>query len=126
MPDSPDPRAPRGSDAQETFPELGEGATGSFIADRVAPVLREQTLWPVLLVAIAHLAAFGAWSLVLAVQEGRLYAYLGAFGLFWLTGTAAVMEIRQTGRPGPLCTVIGLTWLLTGVFFFAARHWQIV
>ncbi|NNL65712.1 MAG: hypothetical protein HKP30_05675 [Myxococcales bacterium] len=111
------------SDPDALEPEAPEG---NFIPDKLAPLLRESTLWPVLVVLIAHFAAFGAWSLVLAVQEGRLSAMLGCFGLVWLTGTAGVAEIRQSGRPGPLCVVIGLTWSLMAFFFFAARHWQIV
>jgi len=136
VPDSRDPHPPRLERhpsqprlercPPEAFPELAERSSDSFIADRIAPLLRESTLWPVLIVLMAHLAAFGAWSLVMAVQERRLYAYLGVFGLFWLTGTAAVAEIRQTRRPGPLTTVILLTWLLTAGFYFAARHWNIV
>ncbi len=122
--DPPDTGARRSD--EETYPELGEGKTGSFIADRIAPLLREPTLGPIWLVALAHFAAFGAWSLVLAVQEGRVVGLAGAFGLFWLTGTAGVAEIRQTGRPGPLCVAVGVLWGLTALFFFAARHWQII
>lgn len=120
--DSSSRRRPGDPDALES--EAGE--SGQFIPDKIAPLLRESTLWPILVVLVAHLAAFGAWSLVLAVQEGRLSAMLGCFGLVWLTGSAGFAEIRQTGRPGPLCLVIGLTWALMAFFFFGARYWQLV
>jgi hypothetical protein len=71
---------------------------------------------------MAHVAAFGAWSLLLAFEDGRLSAWLAAFGLAWLSGTAAWAEVRQTGRPGAVGVAVALTWALTAVFFFGARY----
>jgi len=98
-------------------------SAGAFIQKRIAPLLRESTLWPVWLVLAAHWAAFGAWALLIALEEGRLYAFVGVFGLFWLTGTAAWTEIRHAGRPGPLTAFIALIWITTLGFAFGAKHW---
>ena len=111
-----DPR--RGEDAPER-------SAGAFIQDKVVPLLAEPTLGPVWLVLAAHLAAFGAWALLLALEEGRISAYLGAFGLLWLTGSAAFAELRHRRRPGALCAFVALIWALTAGFAVGARHWGI-
>ena len=95
---------------------------GSFIEEHVVPLIVEPTLGPVWLVLIAHVAAFGAWALLIALEQGRIWAYLGVFGLFWLTGTAAVTEIRQRGRAGALSGLIAATWALTLGFAWGAQH----
>jgi len=98
---------------------------GSFIEDKIVPLIVEPTLGPVWVVLVAHAAAFGAWSVLVALEQGRISAYLGAFGLFWLTGSAAVGEIRQRGRPGALSALVAVTWATTLAFAVAAVHWGI-
>jgi hypothetical protein len=105
--------------------DASPGSAGAFIQEKVVPLLAEPTLGPVWLVLAAHLAAFGAWALLLALEEGRISAYLGVFGLVWLTGTAAVAEIRHRHRPGALCAFILLVWALTAGFAAGAKHWGI-
>ena len=97
--------------------------TGSFIEEQIIPLIVEPSLGPVWLVLIAHIAAFGAWALLIALEQGRISAYLGVFGLFWLTGTAAVTEVRQRGRPGALSGLVVATWAATLGFAWAAVHW---
>ena len=98
-------------------------AGGSFIEEKVVPLIREPTLGPVWLVLIAHVAAFGAWALLLAVEERRFFAMLGALGLFWLTGTLAWTEIRERRRPGALSALVAITWAMTIAFALGARKW---
>ena len=111
------------SEPEETNDESAEG--GSFIEEKVVPLIVEPTLGPIWVVLVAHFAAFGAWAILIALEQGRISAYLGAFGLFWLSGSAAVAEVRQRGRPGALSVLVGLLWATTAVFVFAARHWGI-
>jgi len=99
--------------------------SGSFIEDRLVPLIVEPTLGPIWVVFVAHIAAFGAWSLLIALEQGRISAWLGVFGLFWLTGTAAVSEVRQRGRPGALTVLVLATWALTLGMAWAARHWGV-
>jgi len=109
----------------EPRPTVPATERSSFIEDKVVPLIVEPTLGPVWVVLVAHAAAFGAWSILVALEQGRISAYLGAFGLFWLTGSAAVSEIRQRGRPGALSALVAVTWATTFGFTFAARHWGI-
>jgi hypothetical protein len=106
-------------------PAEASDSTGSFIEDRVVPLIREPTLGPIWVVLVAHVAAFGAWAILIALEQGRISAYLGAFGLFWLTGSAAVAEVRQRGRPGAVSVLVALTWAATLGFAWGARHWGI-
>jgi len=98
---------------------------GSFIEDKIVPLIVEPTLGPVWVVLVAHTAAFGAWSLLIALEQGRIWAYLGSFGLFWLTGSASAGEIRQRGRPGAVTALVAITWATTLAFTVAARRWGI-
>lgn len=109
----------------EPSEEEPDGEEHSFIEERVVPLILEPTLGPVWLVLIAHISAFGAWALLVALEQGRISAYLGVFGLFWLTGTAAVQEIRQRGRPGALSGLIVAIWAMTLGFAWSAKHWGI-
>jgi hypothetical protein len=99
--------------------------SGSFIEDKVVPLITEPSLGPIWVVLVAHVAAFGAWSILIAIEQGRIWSYLGVFGLFWLTGSALVAEVRQRGRPGALTVLVLATWAATLGFAFAARHWGI-
>lgn len=119
-----DPGASRREAPDGAGPE--DRGDGSFLEGHLLPALKERTLWPVWIVIIAHVAAFGAWALLLALEERRISALLGVFGLFWLTGTAAVAEMRHRGGPGAISLVIALIWATTLGFFFAARYWEIV
>jgi hypothetical protein len=118
-----DPPADR-PEAEASEPAEAE-ASGSFIEDKVVPLIAEPSLGPVWVVLVAHFAAFGAWAILIAWEQGRISAYLGAFGLFWLTGTAAVAEVRQRGRPGALSALVAAVWATTLGFAFAAHHWGI-
>ena len=112
--------------ADPETPEPSEPASeGSFIEERIVPLITEPTLGPLWVVIVAHLAAFGAWALLIALEQGRITAYLGVFGLFWLTGSAAVAEVRQRGRPGALSVLVLATWALTLGFAWAATHYGI-
>jgi len=109
---------------RDPTPDEPDGRS-SFIEDKVVPLIAEPTLGPIWVVLVAHVGAFGAWSILIALEQGRIWAWLGVFGLFWLTGTAAVSEIRQRGRPGALSALVVATWATTLGFAFAAHHWGI-
>ena len=109
----PDPEPP---------PDAPTGESGSFIEDKIVPLIVEPSLGPIWVVFVVVLATFGAWALLIALEQGRFYAYVGAFGLFWLTGTAAVAEVRQRGRPGALSVLVVALWAMTLGLAFAARY----
>ncbi|MBW2312606.1 MAG: hypothetical protein JRH10_00330 [Deltaproteobacteria bacterium] len=106
-------------------PEPPPDEPSSFIEEKIVPLIVEPTLGPVWVVLVAHFGVFGAWSLLIALEQGRITAYLGVFGLFWLTGTAAVAEVRQRGRPGALSVLVLAVWATTLGFAFAARHFGV-
>jgi len=117
---------PERDENREAAADTDEAPSGrGFIEDQIVPLIAEPTLGPIWVVVVVHIAAFGAWALLIALEQGRVTAWLGVFGLFWLTGTAAVAEIRQRGRPGALSALILATWATTLGFAFAARHWGI-
>ncbi len=97
--------------------------TRGFLEERVIPILSESTLWPVFIVIIAHVAAFGGYALALAWTERRLSAMAAVLGLLWLAGTVVAVEIRQRRKVGLVSFVVGLTLSLAVAFTVAGFHW---
>jgi hypothetical protein len=86
------------------------------------PFLREQTLWPVLVVLVAHVVAMVAPLLVLMLRDRKPWAAAGvaAFGL--ATAACIGMDIRGHRRPGSVSGLFAVVWLLCGAGAFAAAR----
>lgn len=79
----------------------------------VMPFVREPTLWPVLIVLLAHAAAFVAPAMIFAVRdEGRGSAVV-LLVLALLSAAVVRFEVRRRGRPASLTAVLGVTWALS-------------
>ena len=76
----------------------------------ILPYIEDSSLWPVLIVVMAALAAFLTPVLFYAVYHLNVQAILAALLLLWLTGRAIRWEWRLTGRPGGLAFVLTIVW----------------
>lgn len=80
----------------------------------VLPFVREPTLWPILLVLVAHVVVFVAPLLVVAWRDGGGWAIAGLCVTGALSATASVLEIRDRRRPGSITALLAVVWLLCG------------
>jgi hypothetical protein len=84
--------------------------------DRVVrPFFRDQLLWPVGFVILAHAGAFLAPVLLLSVLERRPAAIVALAGAVWGSIAGVRLERRRPAGAGPLCAAIGATWLLAAL-----------
>jgi hypothetical protein len=89
------------------------------------PFVRDSTLWPVLLVVIAHAAAFLAPALLLALRDRRIPAQAALLLLAAFTINGVWGEIRRRGRVGALNVVVLCIWLLSAVLAVVADRYGI-
>ena len=75
---------------------------------------REPMLWALLVVVLAHFAAFIASALLAALRTGHPVGV--SVSLFLVVGTASGVraEIRRKGRAAGLTWLLLATWLLSG------------
>jgi hypothetical protein len=108
-------------------PESREEAQPSNdpIVERVVmPFVRESTLWPVLIVLVAHVALAIAMALLLALRDRRIASMAALAGLVGLTVAAVSKELRR-GRPGVLCGLLLASWLLGAALATVADHYGV-
>ena len=114
------PRNPMPSSLEPT------GSGHSPWAERwLLPFVRDSTLWPVLLVVIAHAAAFLAPALLLALRDRRIPAQAALLLLAAFTVDSVWRELRRRGRVGALNGVVLCTWLLSVVLAVVADRYGI-
>ena len=91
----------------------------------ILPYLEDSSLWPVLIVVMAALAAFLAPILLYAVYHLNIQAMLAALLMLWLTARAVRWEWRIKGRPGGLAFVLALVWFAASfaVIYGLRRGW---
>lgn len=85
--------------------------------------VRESMLWPVLLVLVAHAAAFLGMAMLLALRERRIPA-LAALALL-LVGSARVVwfEVSLRRRPGALTWLLAVVWSSSAALAWLAQHY---
>lgn len=105
--------------------EPAEERRATIVERAIATLFEESTLWPLLVVVLGHVAAFLAPVVLLAVRERRPAGALALVGAIFLSGVAVRAEWSRTGRPGPQAAFVALSWLVTGVFAWAANRWQV-
>jgi len=88
----------------------------------ILPFLREPTLWPILLVLVAHVVVFVAPLLVLAWRDGHGWAIAGLFVTAAGSVTASAMEIRDHRRPGGITALFAAVWALCGAGAWAGAR----
>lgn len=87
----------------------------SRVERALMPFLREPTLWPVLLAAIAHAIALVGPLMVIVWRDPRPgWPVVGLLLLATLTAAAIRVELRDRRRPGPISGLLAVTWMLCG------------
>jgi hypothetical protein len=109
----------------EEIPDPAPERSPTIVERAIATLFEESTLWPILVVVLGHVAAFLAPVVILALRERRPSAGVAFVGAIVLSGLAVRAEWSRAGRPGPQAAFVALAWLLTGVFAWAANHWQV-
>jgi hypothetical protein len=93
-------------------PPESESGYGPWADRWLLPFVRDSTLWPVLLVAVAHAAVFLAPTLLLAVRDRRAAAQGAVLLLAALTLKSVWQELRRRRRLAALNAVLVCVWLL--------------
>jgi hypothetical protein len=100
----PDAGAPE--DAENDAPPSGDAI------DRwVLPYLHDSSLWPVLLVVMAHVVAFVAPVLLFAVRDRHYAAIAATIGLVYLTTGVVRYDLKKSSRPAALTAVALIIWV---------------
>jgi len=95
------------------------------IVERVVmPFVRESTLWPVLIVLVAHVVLAIAMVLLLALRDHQIASMGALAGMVGLTVAAVSTELRR-GRPGVLCVLVLVSWLLGAALAATADHYRV-
>jgi len=87
------------------------------------PYFEDSALWPVLLVVLAHVAAFEAAALLFAIRDHLPVAVLG--NIFLVIGSVIAIrwERRTRGGLGIFTASIVLTWLASaGIAWLGWRY----
>lgn len=94
-------------------PERDEADDASDGVERwIFPYFEDSSLWPVLLVVIAALAAFLTPVLLYAVAYRDLRAILATGLVLFVTARAIRWEWRLRGRPGGVGVSLLAVWML--------------
>lgn len=89
------------------------GEPHSF-SEHLLEYLRDPSLWPVLIVALAIFVTLGATILLVALRSRNRFVLMGLVALLGITVDAVVREIRARG-PGPTCAMALVLWGLSGI-----------
>ena len=81
----------------------------------VMPYFEDSSLWPVLLVVLAHIAAFMTPLVLMAVRDRTVPGIVCGLILAYFTFVSLRWEWRHRGRLGALAFGVGLVWLMAGL-----------
>ena len=90
--------------------EHREEIEGDAVDRWVMPYVRDSTLWPVLIVVMAHAAAFVAPVLLYSIRDRHLAAIAGLLGAVYLTIGVIRYDLRRSRRPAALSVIVALVW----------------
>ena len=130
-PDQPDtPGKP--DDAEERDAARGErdgdsGDASEWWVDRyVLYAVRESTLWALLLVVMAHFAAFIASAVLATVRTGHPFGVTISTLLVVGTAWGVVAEVRRKGRMAGFTGLLAATWLLSAVVAYVGDRFGLL
>ncbi len=107
----------------------GEGALedrGNPLDRWVIPYIEDSTLWPVLIVILAHAGAFLAPLLLWIFRDGRWLGLPILLWLLWLTYKGVAYERRVRERYGAFGAVLTLWWIVATVMAYYGDQWRIL
>lgn len=116
------------TDLKEVLPEVvtasdprGEEPHGVDLW--IMPYIRDSSLWPVLVVLMAHVVAFVTPVLLYAVRDARIGPIITMGVLSILTVNAFRWEVRTRGQFGAISWLIVVCWSASTIAgYFADRN----
>ncbi len=101
------------------------GESQSWFDTWIRPYVVESTLWPVLIVVLAHLAAFVAPIVLFAVRDRRIPSMAALAVLLVASGSAIGVDVSKR-RVGLITGLILAAWAMTGLFAYFAGRWHLI
>jgi hypothetical protein len=102
-----------------------EPAPRDWVDRFILPFVREPTLWPVLIVLIAHAVAFIGPALLFAVRDGGRGWTVVLAGLALLSLGVVRFEWRRDHRLASLTAVTAITWAGSAAFAWVSHRTHI-
>jgi hypothetical protein len=106
-------------------PHDGDDVPAHWFDRWIRPYAAESTLWPVLLVVLAHIAAFVAPAVLFAVRDRSLPAMAALAILIVASGRAVMVDLAER-RLGLITALVATSWGLTLTFAFYAHRWNLI
>ncbi len=108
------------------MPEADASGESQNWFDRwIRPYVEESTLWPVLIVVLAHLAAFVAPVVLFALRDRRVPSMAALAVLLVASGSAIGVDLAKR-RVGLITGLVLAAWAMTGLFAYFAGRWHLI
>ncbi len=107
------------SEADEPTPATEDAPAQDAIDRWVMPYVRDSSLWPVLLVVMAHVVAFIAPVALFAIRDRHVPAMIALAGTAYLTFGVVRYDISRSRRPAALSLIMLIIWATS----FAAAYY---
>ena len=99
------------------------GADEWWVDRFILYMARESMLWGLLVVVLAHVAAFIASAGLTAARTLHPFAIVISLALVGITVWGILAEVRRKGRAAGLSWLLLATWLMSGVLaYFGYRY----
>ena len=108
------------------MPEAGKsGESQNGFDSWIRPYVVESTLWPVLIVMLASLAAFVAPVVLFALRDRHIPAMAALTVLLVASGRAIGVDVAKR-RVGLITGLVLAAWAMTGLFAYFAGRWHLI
>lgn len=108
------------------MPEAGKsGESQNGFDSWIRPYVVESTLWPVLIVVLASLAAFVAPVVLFALRDRRMASMAALAVLLVASGRAIGVDLAKR-RVGLISGLVLAAWSMTGLFAYFAGRWHLI
>ena len=108
------------------MPEAGKsGESQNGFDSWIRPYVVESTLWPVLIVVLAHIAAFVAPVVLFALRDRRIPSMAALAVLLVASGSAIGVDVAKR-RVGLITGLVLAAWAITGLFAYFAGRWHLI
>ena len=107
-------------------PPTSEQEPRDWVDRFILPFVREPTLWPVLIVLVAHAVAFIGPAMLFAIRDGGPGSRTTLALLALLSALVIRFEWRRDHHLASLTALTALTWLGSLAFAYLAHQTQIL
>ena len=115
-----------GTDPTREADESAAIEDGWWVDRYILYAARESMLWPLLIVVLAHFAAFIASVLLPAWRTGNSLAVTLSLLMVVGTGLSVRAEVRRKGRPAGLTWMLAATWGMSGIAAYAGNRFDLL